>query len=111
MLLFHDIGRLFICSWSPAERRTEVVVKSEINKQIGKALGFTPLRVVTILGAEIVSTESKWKYPDQYSDIANGAPQYLPDFVSMFEKFCEASRSKRFDIRKDENSRPVDTDF
>jgi len=86
-------------------------MKSEINKQIAKALGFIPLRVVTMQGNEIVETEAKWRYPDQYSDIANGVPQLVPDFVSIFEKFHEASKSRRLEILKDENSRPIDSDF
>lgn len=87
------------------------MLKTEINKQIAKALGFTPLRVVTIQGHEIIETDVKWRYPDQYSDIANGVPQLLPDFVGIFEKFYEASKNKRFEILKDENSKPNDSDF
>jgi hypothetical protein len=86
-------------------------LKTDINKQIAKALGFAPVRVVTLQGNEVLETDSKWKYPDQYSDIANGKPHLLPDFVTIFEKFHEASKSKRFDIIKDENSRPIESDF
>ena len=86
-------------------------MKTEINKQIARALGFAPLRIVTIQGSEIVETDVKWKYPEQYLDIINGMPQLLPDFVGIFEKFHEASKSKRFEIVKDENSRPIESDF
>ncbi|MFB3925351.1 MAG: hypothetical protein ACE14T_04795 [Syntrophales bacterium] len=93
------------------ERGKTEVIKSEINKQIARALGFAPLRVVTMQGKEVIETEVKWKYPEQFSDIANGMPQLLPDFVSIIEKFHEASKSKRFEIIKDQNSRPIDSDF
>ncbi len=87
------------------------MIKTEINKQIAKALGFAPLRVVTMQGNEVLKTEAKWKYPEQYSDIINGVPQLLPDFVGIFEKFHEASRSKRFEIVKDVDSLPMESDF
>jgi hypothetical protein len=86
-------------------------MKSDINKQIAKALGFAAQKVVIIQNNEVIETDSKWKYPDQYSDIAKGVPHLLPDFVSIFEKFHEASKSKGFDIAKDENSKPIDSDF
>ncbi len=85
--------------------------KAEINKQIAKAMGFVPIRVVTLKGNEIIETEAKWKYPDQYMDIVNGMPQLLPDFLGIFDKFHDASKSKRLHIAKDKDSGPIESDF
>ena len=85
--------------------------KSEINKEIGKLLGFKA-RGINVNG--VPNADGQWIYPESWRDQIVSVPQrYLPDFLGIIESSREVLKMMALSdkVRLDYKTMPSDADL